>query len=44
MLTWLSGGATSGKRAMALQIKEEFGFTFISTGDALREEMKKVRI
>ena len=35
------GGPCSGKKVAAQMIQEEYGFTYISTGDVLRKEMLK---
>ena len=37
----LLGGPASGKGTQCAKIVEEFGFTHISTGDLMREEIKK---
>ena len=37
------GGPASGKGTQCEKLIDEFGYTHISTGDLMREEMKKVR-
>ena len=38
---FFTGGPASGKGTQCEKIVEEFGFTHISTGDLMREEVKK---
>jgi len=41
-ITFVLGGPASGKGTQCDKIVEEFGFTHISVGDLMREEVQKV--
>lgn len=41
-ITFVLGGPASGKGTQCAKIVEEFGFTHISVGDLMREEVQKV--
>lgn len=41
-ITFVLGGPASGKGTQCEKIVEEFGFTHISVGDLMREEVQKV--
>ena len=41
-ITFVTGAPGSGKGTQCEKLVEEFGYTHISTGDLIREEIKKV--
>lgn len=42
-ITFVMGAPASGKRTQCAKLVEEFGYTYISTGDLFRAEVAKVR-